>query len=169
MDSFRALLVAATTGERGALARFSERSGFSVQQVLRWRDGKTRPSDDSLRQLAPFLNVSAQELLQMCGYLPGEATPTAERHPVLEYVNRSWDSLEEWRQQAIAALVPGAPTPVLPARNVVKGRQDATAKRLKRALNTRPRKSEHDADGPLVGGYRRLGRPLITGRTKVAA
>lgn len=168
MEEFRALLNERLT-TRGAAARLSDESGISQNVLSRWRAGLTRPSTENLQVIAPHLGVSYERLLRMCGYLPGETAPVAERHPVLEHVNRAWESLEEWRQQAIAALVPGAPVPVPPARTPAKRRNDATAKRLRSALNNPQRKGKHGTDGTLTDSYRRVSRPLARVPAGIAA
>ena len=71
MEQFRALLQE-RTAERGALARLSQVSGIRSPVIGRWRDGIGRPSDTNLKKLAPALGVSYEDLMKMCGYLPGE-------------------------------------------------------------------------------------------------
>jgi len=73
MEQFRALLQE-RTAERGALARLSQISGIRSPVIGRWRDGIGRPSDTNLKKLAPALGVSYEDLMKMCGYLPGEPT-----------------------------------------------------------------------------------------------
>lgn len=57
---------------RGDLARLSTASGIASHVIGRWRDGEGRPTDVNLKRLAPALGVPYEELLKMCGYLPGE-------------------------------------------------------------------------------------------------
>ena len=73
MEQFRALLQE-RTAERGALARLSQISGIRSPVIGCWRDGIGRPSDTNLKKLAPALGVSYEDLMKMCGYLPGEPT-----------------------------------------------------------------------------------------------
>ncbi len=83
MEQFRALLQE-RTAERGALARLSQVSGISSPVIGRWRDGIGRPSDTNLKKLAPALGVSYEDLMKMCGYLPGKpASPDPQLDPRL--------------------------------------------------------------------------------------
>lgn len=98
MDELRALL-RARTAARGELARLAEKSGIAAHVIGRWRDEAraTRPSDENLRKLAPALDVPYEDLLRMCGYLPG-GTPADQvaEHRVdveLERAMRRWQEL----------------------------------------------------------------------------
>jgi transposase-like protein len=73
VDEFRELLRARLVG-RGALARLSKESGIASHILGRWRDGIGRPTDTNLKRLAPALGVDYGQLMQLCGYLPGEVS-----------------------------------------------------------------------------------------------
>jgi transcriptional regulator with XRE-family HTH domain len=59
-------------------ARLAEAAGLNQSLMSRYLSGDSRkrisrPSDASLRKLAPVLGESYESLLRMCGYLPPEA------------------------------------------------------------------------------------------------
>lgn len=58
--------------ERGALAKLAKTSGIKSPVIGHWARGETRPSLANLRRIAPALGVPYEDLMKMCGYLPGD-------------------------------------------------------------------------------------------------
>lgn len=119
VDGFQALL-ARTLTHRGALAQLEKASGVKGSLIGRYRDGAVRPSPENLEKLAPALGVDYEDLLRLCGYLPGGGEPEvrdelAQRMHRLEgllrhYPRGFWSAVIEANErmvQAAGALLPG--------------------------------------------------------------
>ncbi len=103
MDELHTLLSARLT-ERGAIARLAEASGLHQYQISRLAGPHApKPTPKTLERLAPALGVSYEDLLRMCGYLPGAAT-NKRLDPDLAQVNARWDDLPAGRREAILRL-----------------------------------------------------------------
>jgi transcriptional regulator with XRE-family HTH domain len=71
VDELVALLDSRLT-ERGAIARLAEASGLHAYQISRLvGPNPPRPNPRTLERLAPALGVPYEDLMKMCGYLPG--------------------------------------------------------------------------------------------------
>lgn len=72
VNEFRALLTERLR-PRGALARLARESDIKSPVIGHWQRGETRPSPANLGKIAGPLGVPYEDLLRMCGYLPGDA------------------------------------------------------------------------------------------------
>ncbi len=94
MDEFRALL-RQRRAQRGGLARLAETSGIGSPVLSRWERGETRPSPANLERLAPALGVPYEDLLKMCGYLPGAPAPLNQTlSALLSAVEAGWLAMD---------------------------------------------------------------------------
>lgn len=98
LDEFRETLKAWHERTGRNQAWLAGQTGISANVISRW-EGKrpTRPMPDNLAKLAPVIEVPYEDLMRMCGYMPGEAQKEVDRRR-----QRRSDELERW----IAAVGP---------------------------------------------------------------
>jgi transcriptional regulator with XRE-family HTH domain len=63
------------TSRNWSQSDLSRASTVDSSIITRWETGATRPSPANLAKIAPALGVPYEDLLKMCGYLPGEPDP----------------------------------------------------------------------------------------------
>lgn len=90
--------------QRGDLAKLSEASGIAGQVLKRWASGEMRPRPDGLRKLAPAVGLPYEELMKLCGYLPGAVEPVQMDPELAEFVH-TWPSLDPMRRGIIRDLM----------------------------------------------------------------
>lgn len=86
------------------MARLAESSGLRQYQIGRLLGpNPPRPTPKTLERLAPALGIDYQDLMKVCGYLPGEAA-AKPRDPRLVSVNARWDGLSDELKDAVVRL-----------------------------------------------------------------
>lgn len=116
VERFREVL-RARVRQRGDLARLADESGIHAVVIGRWITDGIRPSTENLAKLAPALGLPYEELLRLCGYLPG--TPAASGGQDSELVSLVRALETGWREadpntretagRVVRSLFPAAP------------------------------------------------------------
>jgi len=59
-----------------SLSELADACGISKSAISRIEAGTSKPTPETLRTLAPFLNVDPQQLMTAAGYMPNGQQPT---------------------------------------------------------------------------------------------
>lgn len=80
-------------------------SGVSNSIIWRWlSDRPNRPTPANLEKIAPVLGVAYEELLRLCGYLPGEAVMSPSEDVDWLRLKARWPELSEELRRAVLRL-----------------------------------------------------------------
>src|SRR5947209_2587618 len=109
MEAFRDFLDAWLARAGLTPTQLAERSGVSQSLISKWLHADPRrratPSPKNLERLARVVGVAHEDLMRMCGHLPGSADLGGAIDPQLAIVNETWPRLKESVREAITILV----------------------------------------------------------------
>lgn len=120
MQAFPTWLRARLDAQGWTKSDLERASGVHNSIIWRWMsEPPRRPTPANLKKIAPHLGVSYEDLMRMCGYLPGQPEVQNERHPqltsLLAAIEAGWPAMDESARELAArgarALFAVQPTP----------------------------------------------------------